>query len=203
MATTARSKRSTINNILSGDSLHRLMIYAQNLEIFQLPLITSSTRGNKERLIQRHLVQMNIAIFIPSWRRIEFLQKNMRQLNVEIIKTIVLHQKLDKTAWLSSQGVLVTIRHAENIICFNEQMGHLWSYFIGIYNNQNPCLKHCMSRHQIRTFFNLSGYTSFLKWNKWNFNNLFWLFEKNSNQTIHIKNNPAKSSTNSMKLLFT
>ena len=66
MATTARSKRNTINNILSGDSLHRLMIYAQNLEIFQLPLITSSTRGNKERHIQRHLVQMNFAIFIPS-----------------------------------------------------------------------------------------------------------------------------------------
>ena len=66
MATTARSKRNTINNILSGDSLDRLMIYAQNLEIFQLPLITSSTRGNKEGLIQRHLVQMNFAIFIPS-----------------------------------------------------------------------------------------------------------------------------------------
>ena len=34
-------------------------------------------------------------------------------------------------------------------------------------------------------FFNLSGYTSFLKWNKWKFNNLFWLCEQNS--VIHGK----------------
>ena len=48
-------------------------------------------------------------------------------------------------------------------------------------------------------FFNLSGYTSFLKWNKWKFNNLFWLCEQNS--VIHGK---FKSNYSyEMKLLIT
>ncbi len=69
-------------------------------------------------------------IFTPSRRRIEFLQKNIRQLKVEFIDTNVFDQRLNNktlrmTALLGSKrtngGAPDARRKAEYIICGQEQ----------------------------------------------------------------------------------
>ena len=76
-----------------------------------------------ERPVQlRSLVQRHFAVFIPSRRKIEFLQKNIRQLNVEFTKTNVLHHIAIVLTCRSFRGLFDVIRHAENIICGNEQI---------------------------------------------------------------------------------
>ena len=76
-----------------------------------------------ERPVQlKSLVQRHFAVFIPSRRKIEFLQKNIRQLNVEFTKTNVLHHIANDLTCRSFRGLFDVIRHAENIICGNEQI---------------------------------------------------------------------------------
>jgi uncharacterized membrane protein len=49
--------------------------------------------------------QKYFTAFIPSWRSIEFFQKNIRQLNVEFIETNVLIHKLNGTTFLSYNDI--------------------------------------------------------------------------------------------------
>jgi hypothetical protein len=70
-------------------------------------------------LIAIHLVTRRrkaFKIFIPSRRRIEFLQKNITQLNVEFKDTSVVDQRSNNKNCLSDNGVLDAKRKAANIM---------------------------------------------------------------------------------------
>lgn len=56
-------------------------------------------------------------IFIPSRRRIVFLQKNIRQLNVELIERNVFDHRLKNKTCLSKNGVSDAKRKTDAIIC--------------------------------------------------------------------------------------
>jgi hypothetical protein len=63
----------------------------------------------------------HFSILIPSRLRIEFLQKNIRQLNVEFIKTKVFDQMLNNLMRLSFGSVSDVKDNTEYIICGKEQ----------------------------------------------------------------------------------
>ena len=63
----------------------------------------------------------HFSILIPSRRRIEFFQKNIRQLNVEFIKTKVFDQMLNNLMRLSFGSVSDVKDNTEYIICGKEQ----------------------------------------------------------------------------------
>ena len=60
-------------------------------------------------------------IFIPSWRRIEFLQKNIRQLNVEFIERNVFDHKLNNKTRLSYNCISDDAKRKTEYIIFGQE----------------------------------------------------------------------------------
>ena len=64
---------------------------------------------------------IKLTIFIPSRRKVEFLQKNITQFNVELIEVNVFTQRLNKVACLSYGRAPAVNRDDKNMICGKEQ----------------------------------------------------------------------------------
>lgn len=106
------------------DWVWKILINARRLQYIVQRLILSRHAGTyfgNEKSSQDLADLRRFNILIPSRRRIEFLQKNITQLNVEFKQRNVLDHMLNKMAFLSFREVLDVKPQIEYISCGVEQ----------------------------------------------------------------------------------